>query len=159
MAKRTVCALLMAVALVLTACDGSTTPPANEDRELGGLLGNAARASAQGNDLLVLVEVARIPWERAVVFGPYADSTEAERVLGFPWDLSAASPWVNSEGGHVLVLADSMGVVSWTTVPSGEVDMYCIAGVVFGRDDAVFESEGDDTSTPVLMLPDDEACR
>ena len=143
--------LILTILLVSGACGGPAPTPANENSAFGVDLSAAAHKAARDGGRVALMDVEVGAWDRAIVFGPYAESADAARLLGFPWDLTTASPWTNSEGGYVVVLADFSKILAWTKVQSSDVELHCLAGKSFLREDAIFESESN--GPDITLIP------
>lgn len=105
---------LIAIAIVLSGCSAST-PPEDADRRHVLV---AQVAGANVGDLVNLPDVVGNDWSRAVFLGPYANNNDVRSALGFDFDVAAVSPWTNTEGGTVVVLANDRGVVAWMGIPS-----------------------------------------
>jgi hypothetical protein len=98
--------------LVFACSTPPATPPPGEEAALVDRLASAARDAAADTADVDLGELAGPDWDTTAVFGPYSDSEVARETLGFDWNLDGASPWTNSEGGAVIVLARDGQVVA-----------------------------------------------
>jgi hypothetical protein len=156
-ARASVLLQLLLPLFIVNACSQPAGPPPNEDPEVVDRLVAAAIESAKFDTDLSLSSISPVAWDSLTVFPPYADSDTARTELGFEWDLSAASPWINTEGGAVIVLVRSQQVVAWAAVPSSSVGLWCIAKGSFAAQEAVFTSFLS-AGVPVVAARGDRSC-
>jgi hypothetical protein len=116
------------VVSLVAACSSGPVPsePLGEDPTIGSRLAKAAGLAADATGELSVAGIAPIGTDSMAVFGPYADSELAAEVLGFDWDLSAASPWVTREGGAVVVFVEDNRVLAWSAIRTSTVDLECL---------------------------------
>jgi hypothetical protein len=120
-----------------------------------------AVSNATVGDRLDLREVLGDDWDQIGFLGPYGTNDNARQVLGFDFDYEAASPWSNSEGGVVIVLADGRAAVSWFAVPSDQVGLFCMQGAdeAVTAEDATYTVAEDDAGYRDLVPdPRPESC-
>jgi hypothetical protein len=125
---------LVAIAILLSGCAAST-PPEDADRRHALV---AEIAGANVGDVVNLPDVVGNGWSRAVFLGPYANNNDVRLALGFDFDVETASPWTNTEGGTVVVLANDREVVAWMAIPSRDLELECIDQEGIDPADATF---------------------
>jgi len=114
--------LLAALVVVVAAC--APAAPA-EDTARGDALVAAVNVAEPGSTV-DLRSVVGSDWDRVVFLGPYTYNDRAKEALGFDFDIEAVSPWTNTEGGMLVVLASGSKVVAWFAVPSQQVGLHCL---------------------------------
>lgn len=117
-ATRSVIRLATAIALATLLVGCAFGRPAGVNRpDIAGEIERRARASDDG-DIILLNDLAPdIEWSRLVAVGPYPESDDFERAAGFSWNISAAASAV-TEGNTVALVQDSR-VVAWANLGSG----------------------------------------
>jgi hypothetical protein len=137
--------LLIAVAVTLFGLAFSVTlgPPPGEADGLRQALVDLVRDKDEG-ERIRLSDAWSGDWDRAAVLGPYSSNRTARKALGFDFGYEAASPWTNTEGGWVVVLAKNRRAVAWFKVPASDLGLYCVKGLVERSADefTVFRNEG-----------------
>jgi hypothetical protein len=130
---------LMAL-LVAAGCTSLGPGPGPEDTSRRDTLFAAVSKAAVG-DHLDLGVVLGDDWERMGILGPYSDNGAARQLLGYDFDIEAASPWKNTEGGAVIVLGDQSSAVAWFAVPSDQIGLHCVDDGIntVGVEDAIYE--------------------
>jgi hypothetical protein len=97
-------------------------------------------------------------WSQVVFLGAYATNAEARSALGFDFDLEEVSPWTNTEGGTVVVLANDREVVAWMAIPSRDLELSCLDPEPIAVADATF-TVTDQDGTRWLLKQGDQNCR
>lgn len=120
-------ALILMLAVAVAACAGGAPTPTtqSEDASRRAALVTAVREATPGGTL-DLRAVLGGDWDHVAFLGPYTDNAFARQLLGFDFDLQAVSPWTNSEGGAVIVLASGSEAVAWMAVPASTVGLHCL---------------------------------
>ena len=152
--------MILATILVLGGCAGLGQGPGPEDTARRDTL-IAAVSNAAVGDRLDLREVLGDDWDQIGFLGPYARNDIASTVLGFGFDYEAVSPWLNTEGGTVVVLAHNRAAVSWFAMPSDQVGLYCLERVdkAVAAADAIFAvAEDDGGNRDLVLVPRPEWC-
>jgi hypothetical protein len=123
--------LVPAIALLalVAGCSAKTEPPPSESADLRRILVDLVRDQDPG-DRIRLRDAWPGDWDRAAFFGPYTDDDRAKTVLGFDFPYEAVSPWVNTEGGWVVVLAKGDEALAWLKVSATEIGLYCVPELV-----------------------------
>jgi hypothetical protein len=73
-------------------------------------------------------EIHPTSWDRLGMFPAYAANDDVRRVLSVSFDIEAASPWANTEGGTMVLFATGDHVDSWIAVPDDVTYFGCIGG-------------------------------
>lgn len=146
--------LLLTLALVVVACAPSTAPEDVGRREaLVGAVRDAAPC-----DAIDLQAVLGHDWDRAVFLGPYATNAGAKEALGFEFDIESVSPWTNTEGGTVVVLAKGREAVAWFSVSSDESGLHDLDYASISAPDLRFTAVDDATGFRELVPTDTAGC-
>ena len=91
--------------------------PAGVNRpDIAGEIESRARASDDGDVILLSDLAPDIEWSSLVAVGPYPEPDDFERAAGFSWNISAAASSV-TEGNTVALVQDSR-VVAWANLGS-----------------------------------------
>jgi hypothetical protein len=144
----------VAMAILLLGCSASTPPEAADRRHAV----VAEVAGAEAGSTVTLRDVVGNDWSRVVFLGAYANNEEVRSTLGLDFDVEAVSPWTNTEGGTVIVLANDREVVAWMAVPSRDVELSCLDPESIGVADATF-TVTDQDGARWLLKQGDQNCR
>ena len=148
--------LLAGLAILVTACSPGTPSTANDTARRDALVA-AVRQAAPGSTV-DLRQTVGSDWERAIFLGPYIRNDEAKADLGFDFDIERVSPWVNSEGGTVVVLASGSQAVAWFALPSKDAGVHCLEDPTIPAADATLTLVEESGGYRELAKPDRLQC-
>jgi hypothetical protein len=132
--------ILIAVSLLAAGCTGSS----DISKEI------ARQTAMSGEARVDLRTVAGPEWERVCFLGPYSGTEQAEKTLGFPWNVESRTPISGSDGINVLIFVRAQEVVDYTE-HSRHQDFWRLSGQCFDRDKAVFVNK--DGFVPIRAAP------
>jgi hypothetical protein len=116
-------ALILILGFVVAGC-GAAKPIGEQPQlveQLRSLIAEAGPGGVTSLDRVLTDDV-----DRVAFLGPYTRNSAAGDVLGEDFDIEAASPWTNAEGGTVVVLIANDEITGWFAVPSEAVDLGCL---------------------------------
>lgn len=142
--KRPFLAILLMLGL---ACTASVGPPDHEADDLRGALITLAREQPEGGRIR-LRDAWPGDWDRVAILGPYYSNAIAGEVLGFAFNYESVSPWINTEGGAIVVLAKDHEALAWFKVPSRDIGL-CLKNIVAREDDEFSVFHYDDGSMSI----------
>lgn len=102
-----------------------------------GISTEISQQAAANPERLDLAKVGGAEWERICFLGPYTNNQEAEKALGFSWNVEVRTDIAKSDGINVLVFVKGKEVVAHTEHPRHQ-DFAPLAGQCFPRESAVF---------------------
>lgn len=82
-------------------------------------------------------------WNRVCIIGPYSDNVEAERILGFQWDMQSKTSIMTNEGVNLLVFIKDREILAFTEHPRNKGDFQLSKQHCFVRSYAVFSRKVD----------------
>lgn len=91
---------------------------------------------------LDLSNVGGSEWDRLCFLGPYSGNKEAEKTLGFAWNVESRTDIQKSDGINVLVFVKGSEVIAYTKHPRHQ-DFWRLSGQCFSRGQAVFVKGND----------------
>jgi hypothetical protein len=144
----------VAIAILLSGCSASR-PPEDAGRRHTFV---AEVAAANVSDVVYLPDVVGNDWSQVVFVGAYTSNQDVRRVLGFDFDVESLSPWTNTEGGTVVVLANDREVVAWMAIPSRDLELSCLDPERIDASEAVFTITDQDGAR-WLLKEGDANCR
>lgn len=134
---------LLALCAFVAACAAPAPAPAEATDRRDAYM--AAVQEAAPGETVDLKQVAGEDWDRVVFLGRYTDNEWIKESLALDFDVEAVSPWNNTEGGTVVVLAKGSKTIAWLAVPSSDVFLHCLDGESMPASEATFmviEDEG-----------------
>jgi hypothetical protein len=107
-------------------------------------------------DPIKLADVAAFDWDKVYILGPYTNSQDTTKLLGFEWKGVHRTGIVHSDGFEVLVFVKSGQVVEWLRHPRGcgdfEYSKERKQNFVLSRNEALFSVSEEDYGGPWLVV-------
>jgi hypothetical protein len=148
--------LLAAVLVVIVASCAAAQAKADTARHQA--LIDSVRATKTGEAVDLRTSLGS-DWDRIAFLGPYSRNDDARKLLGFGFDYEAVSPWLNTEGGAVVVLAKGDAAAAWFPLDSGDVDTHCLYGSVLPVDGTSFVARPEENVAFYdLIVPGQGSC-
>ncbi|MEL7144052.1 MAG: hypothetical protein AAFY33_19410 [Cyanobacteria bacterium J06643_4] len=99
-----------------------------------------------------LSEVTVSGWSRVCVMGPYSNNEVAETLLGFPWDMEAASSVERYDNVTLLAFVTEDEVVTHVDYPRVKGDFSQLGNVCIDRDQAIVSKRSHQNGRLGFML-------
>jgi hypothetical protein len=130
--------------LVLSACS-------NGDKNISRQLTTEFDASPSAP--IDLAKLGSSSWEKVCILGPYVSNEEAERVLGFQWDVKQKSSITENDSINLLVFVKGKEVLDYSEHPRNKGDFSKLQSKCLPRSQSILSRESDPNGVVQFTVP------